>query len=354
MSFEPASSALWPKISPLRPPRWATDGHRQTLLGYLLSSAAWTTPWERVEIEVSDGDRLVGQLHPGSTDLLVYLFHGLGGCAQSPYMQRMARLIEQQHHGVFLVNHRGSGPGVGLARKPYHSGVAEDLAAALKLGRQRFPHCRHLAIGFSLSGNALLLLLSDPQRGTQPDYAIAVNAPIHLDNTSVRLSQGLNRIYDIHFVRLMRQRMKEKIQHGHLHPYQYRLSGLNTLREFDEIYLAREAGFRNRQDYYESCSTYDKLAQVTVPTVMLTAEDDPFIDAGDYVRSQLSPAIHLHIERHGGHMGYLSQDLHPKYGRRWMDYALSEYIRSFFNLKSSARRQPSVPHSKGTSTFPTF
>jgi predicted alpha/beta-fold hydrolase len=211
-----------------------------------------------------------------------------------------------------------------------------------------------LAIGFSLSGNALLLLLSEPSRGTPPDFAIAVNAPIHLDNTSVRLSQGLNRIYDVHFVRLMRQRMKEKIKHGLLHPYQYRLTGLNTLREFDEIYLAREAGFRNRQDYYEQCSTYDKLATVAVPTVMLTAEDDPFIDAGDYVRSRLSPMIHLHIERHGGHMGYLTQDHHPKCGRRWMDYALSEYIRAFFNLKSSLKRQSNVPHSKGTSTFPTF
>lgn len=354
MNPKSIGTAVWPSIPSLRPPHWAREGHQQTLLGYLLPSPAWSSTHENVVIDLPDGDQLAAELAPGTTDLMVYLFHGLGGCTQSPYMQRMARVVQQSHHGVMLINHRGSGAGVGLARKPYHSGVAEDLAAVLQYGRSRFPQCRHLAIGFSLSGNALLLLLSDSTLGSHPDFAIAVNAPISLNNTSLLLEQGFNRIYDLHFVRLMRQRLREKIQRGLLHPYKYRISGLNTLREFDEIYLAREAGFKNRQDYYERCSTHDKLIRITRPTVLLTAEDDPFIDAKDYLRTPLSASTLLHLEKSGGHMGYLTRDTHPKFGRRWMDMALNEYIRHFFTLKSSASVKANPPHSKGDSTLPTL
>ncbi|MCB0367385.1 MAG: thioesterase [Bdellovibrionaceae bacterium] len=318
-----------------------------------MPSTNWDQAEEDVVHELPDGDKIVSHLRPGQTDLMVYLFHGLGGCGQSPYMQRMAQMIQQEGHGVMVTNHRGSGPGEGLAKKPYHSGVAEDLSTVLYYGRQRFPHCRHLAIGFSLSANALLLLLSGAQGGVLPDYAIAINAPINLERTSLLLQTGFNRVYDLHFVRLMRQRMAEKVKRGFIHPYQYKVTWLNTLREFDSIYLAPEAGFRNRLHYYESCSTHDKLSHVDVPTVVLTAEDDPFIDVRDYVNANMSPAIHLHIERHGGHMGYLHHSNLANQGRRWMDFALGEYIRAFFlHRNRDVLRQDKTDHSKGTSTRP--
>lgn len=342
-----------PNIPAISPPLWARDGHSQTLLGYFLPSLTWEKGQEDVVLNLNDGDQVIGHLHPGTTDLMVYLFHGLGGCGQSPYMQRMADMISKLGHGVFVLNHRGSGPGEGLAKKPYHSGVAEDISTVLEYGRQRFPHCRHLAIGFSLSGNALLLLLSGAKGGCRPDYAIAVNAPIHLERTSLLLQSGLNRIYDLHFVRLMRQRMQEKIKRGFIHPYQYKVTWLNTLREFDAIYLAPEAGFRNRLHYYESCSTHDKLSHVEVPTIILTAEDDPFIDVRDYLKASMSSSIYLHIERHGGHMGYLSRVNLPHQGRRWMDFALGEYIRYFFLLREKDfAPETGRNHSKGTSTKP--
>jgi predicted alpha/beta-fold hydrolase len=60
-----------------------------------------------------------------------------------------------------------------------------------------------------------------------------------------------------------------------------------------------------------------------VPTVILTSLDDPFAPGGDVVKCALSPAVHLHTEPHGGHMGYLSRNLA---GFRWLDYALEHYL----------------------------
>ena len=343
MSVQSEHWVSLPPIPSLQPPLWARDGHAQTVLGYLLPSTSWQERVEEVVLPLDDGDQLLGHLKAGTTDLMVYIFHGLGGCAQSPYMQRTAKLAQEMGHGVFLLNHRGSGPGEGLARKPYHSGVGEDISTVLAYGRKRFPHCRHLAIGFSLSGNALLLLLSGARGSIKPDYAIAVNAPIHLEKTAQLLHSGLNRIYDLHFVRLMKNLLNQKTKRGFLHPNQYNVTWLNTLYEYDDIYLAKAAGFQHRQDYYQSCSTYDKLEHIETPTVVLTSGDDPFIDVSDYLKATLPANVHLHIEDRGGHMGYLSQRQLPSQGRRWMDFALGEYIRYFF-------LQPKIIRSKGVST----
>jgi predicted alpha/beta-fold hydrolase len=96
-----------------------------------------------------------------------------------------------------------------------------------------------------------------------------------------------------------------------------------SLVDFDDFYTAPAAGFRDRHDYYERCSAKPHLAQIRTPTVILHAEDDPFIDARDLKEAALGPGIHLHIERHGGHQGYVSRDL-PH--RRWLDYALGHYL----------------------------
>ena len=46
-----------------------------------------------------------------------------------------------------------------------------------------------------------------------------------------------------------------------------------------------------------------------MPTVILTSLDDPFAPGGDVLGCPLSPAVHLHAEPTGGHMGYLSRNL---------------------------------------------
>jgi predicted alpha/beta-fold hydrolase len=58
--------------------------------------------------------------------------------------------------------------------------------------------------------------------------------------------------------------------------------------------------------------------------VILTSEDDPFAPASDL--GAPSSTVHLHVERHGGHCGYLAAHLTPLGTHRWMDYALDHYL----------------------------
>ena len=54
-----------------------------------------------------------------------------------------------------------------------------------------------------------------------------------------------------------------------------------TLRAFDAAYTAPQAGFPSRDAYYAQCSCGPHLAGIQVPTVILTALDDPFAPGGD-------------------------------------------------------------------------
>lgn len=247
-------------------------------------------------------------------------------------MRRTAALGVQLGHTIYLVNHRGCGEGVGLARHPYHSGRGEDLSEVLHLGRTRHPDKKHIAIGFSLSANALLLLLSGRRGTTLPDAAIAVNAPIHLEHSSKALLKGLNRIYDFRFSTECQRNIGEMKKRGLIDKEKYKFPWFTNLRDFDSIYTAPAGGFSSREDYYDSCSTHLVLGSITVPTVIITSEDDPFIDYRNYTSATLSSSAILHLEKSGGHLGYLTDRPTPLGTNRWLDYATREYLSELDSL----------------------
>lgn len=306
-----------PSPLPFLPARWAVGGHLQTLAGWLLPSNPPEPPWERLNLKLPDGDALRLKLARGESDTVVYLFHGLGGSTDADYMRRAAAVFHGRGHSVLSVNHRGAGEGRGLAQHPYHSGSSGDLAAVLQAGRSFFPGHLHIAIGYSLSGNMLLLLLGQAEEAPAlPDAAIAVNPPTDLEQGSLKLRRGLCRLYDRRFTRLLWSEVDGRWE---------TVPGprAKTLRAFDQTYMAPRAGFRDREDYYLHCSCGPCLASIAVPTVILSSEDDPLAPSDHVQGFSLSPAVHLHVEATGGHMGYIARDVE---GARWLEPALVHYL----------------------------
>ncbi|MCQ4504441.1 hydrolase, partial [Vibrio parahaemolyticus] len=52
---------------------------------------------------------------------------------------------------------------------------------------------------------------------------------------------------------------------------------VTLLYEFDELITAPLHGFKDAQDYYDQCSGLSKLMQITLPTLIIHAKDDPFM-----------------------------------------------------------------------------
>jgi predicted alpha/beta-fold hydrolase len=324
-----------------RPPWWARGPHAQTLLGHWLPSPVPDLPWEILTLKLADGDAIRIRLARGTNDRVVILFHGLGGSAVRDYILRAAARYFAGGYSVIAVNHRGAGEGRGLARRPYHSGATADISAVFQEARRLFPEHWHLGVGYSLSGNILLLLLG--QDGQEhlagPDAAIAVNPPADLDHCSRLLCEGINRLYDFRFVRLLREELRHRWKLG-LMDVPVEFPAFATLRDFDELYTAKAAGFLDRGQYYARCACGPHLGRIRIPTVIVTAEDDPLAPAADIRKGQLSPSIHLHVEPHGGHMGYISRDFPD---RRWLEPALLHFAQALKNQSVNSFRIGSIP-----------
>lgn len=327
------SAAIAPYAELCRPPLWARSGHAQTILAHLLPLAApalveGTDGATALEVPLSDGDRLRALYQPGTSGRLVALFHGLSGDAQADYMRLAARVALAAGHSVLAVDHRGCGAGRGLARGLYHSGRADDLGAVLAWCARELPEERRLVVGFSLSGNALLLLLArgagELGEAALPHGGVAVNPPVDLERCSYRISRGLNRLYDRRFVRRCTRALEERVADGLLEPG-YRIPRVRTLWDFDEEVTAPLGGFADARDYYRRCSTAKLLEGVERPVVVITAVDDPFVSPGDF--GPASSSLHLHVEATGGHVGYLEGGATGLGARRWLDGALAHYLR---------------------------
>lgn len=314
-------------IHPCSPPLWARGGHKQTLVAYGLPSEAPDFTFKNIKIQLPDGDQLVGRYYEGTSSTLLIFFHGLIGSVDSKYMGRMATIGRRLGHSVLLMNHRGCGDGEGLARGPYHSGRGDDVSEVVAFCRKQFAKKQLITVGFSLSGNAVLSLLTGIRGEHLPDQAIVVNGPTDLKASSESLKQGFNRLYDLWFVNGCRKEIRSR-QEKNLISLKVKIPRWAYLHDVDELYTAPLGGFKNADDYYAQCSTASHLRKIKTPTFILMSKDDPFIPWQPYLSARDSSYVHLHLEDTGGHMGYLAQGDRPFGYKRWMDNTLEQVIAS--------------------------
>jgi predicted alpha/beta-fold hydrolase len=93
-------------------------------------------------------------------------------------------------------------------------------------------------------------------------------------------------------------------------PDSFDISGLESIRtfyEFDTRFTAPAHGFQSVHHYWESSSGVRFLEGITVPTLILSALDDPFLSPTCYPHSlaNSSSRIHLETPEHGGHVGFV-------------------------------------------------
>jgi hypothetical protein len=67
------------------------------------------------------------------------------------------------------------------------------------------------------------------------------------------------------------------------------------------------------------------LKDIEVPTLILTAQDDPLVPIASFDGVALSASTKLHIAEGGGHLGYIAvRGRDPD--RRWMDWRIVDWV----------------------------
>jgi predicted alpha/beta-fold hydrolase len=294
-------------------PRFAS-GHRQTLY-------AWSRPRKFPRLpapveryfDVAPDARVLAHCHWHGTPAdhpTILLLHGLEGSSLAHYMCGMSDKAWAAGWNVVRLNQRNCGNTEHLCRGLYHSGLTHDAQHVMNELRER-DGIRAMAVaGYSLGGNLALKLAGE--LGDRPGSlraVCAVSPTIDLARCVDALERRANVAYQWNFVRNLKARMRRKAAAV---PGVYTLDALRevwSIRRFDDVYTAPYHGFRDSADYYYKASALRVIDRIRVPTLILAAEDDPFVPPVPFRAAAITqnPHITVVITPHGGHCGYVER-----------------------------------------------
>jgi predicted alpha/beta-fold hydrolase len=237
----------------------------------------------------------------------VVLVHGLEGCSESHYMRGIAAKAYRAGFNVIRMNQRTCGGTEHLTPTLYNSGLSQDYRAVVHELARVDGLDRIWLVGYSLGGN--LVLKAAGEAGLSEAAlagAIAVCPTIDPAQCAKALEAPRNWVYHYHFLTQLKRRMRRKAV---LFPGKWDLAGLDRIRilsEFDDRYTAPDGGYASGADYYNRSGARRVLDSIAVPTLIITAQDDPFIPYSMFTVPliQRHPKIRVIAPRHGGHCGF--------------------------------------------------
>jgi len=295
-----------------RPAWWVPGAHTQTLWGKFFRPRS-TLPTRLERWETPDGDfidlhRLDGPTH---APRLLFL-HGLEGTVRSHYVAGFFAEARRRGWAADLMIFRGCGDEPNRAPRFYHSGETTDLAFVLDRLLCENPHVPVVLAGVSLGGNVLLKFLGERGTGVprQLRAAAVISVPFDLERGSRFIATGISRIYDRHFLRTLRPKAMAKLRQFPDLFDRSRLERATSIYDFDDAVTAPVHGFADAHDYYSRSSSLGWISRVRVPTLLLSAVDDPFLPADvlDEVRAiaKVNDALTVEFTKHGGHVGFIA------------------------------------------------
>ncbi len=327
-------------LLPFTPHPWLTNPHAQTLVArarprpHLLANV----PAEERLFHVDPQTRIksVCSWQPNYQAPGLVLVHGLEGCHDSHYMRGLAHKAWHAGLHVIRLNQRNCGGTEHLTSTLYNAGLSRDVRTVVdelvnKDGIQAL-----WVAGYSMGGNLVLKMAGEAGETCSGLRGVAAVCPnVHPAACVAALEQPRNWIYHQYFLRKLKARLQRKAT---FFPGKWDLSLLKTVRtlsQFDDAYTAADGGYRNAADYYERAGARHVLESIRVPTLLITARDDPFVPFAsfDVPHIRRNPCIQLITPAKGGHCGFLQQARRSE-DARWAENRIVEFIRQAPSLRS--------------------
>jgi predicted alpha/beta-fold hydrolase len=276
--------------------------------------------YQRERIDTPDGDFLDLDWSKVGSNQIAVILHGLEGDSNRAYVLGMVKALNEAGWDAAAMNFRGCSGECNRTLRYYHSGETEDLDTVLSHAVSRKDYSALVLIGFSLGGNVILKYLGEPGRVFPPSLkkAVVFSVPCDLTAGSKKLNEPSNKLYMMRFLRMLHAkiRMKMEIMPERINDHRY--DRIKNFKDFDDRYTAPIFGFNNAEDYWEKASSKPFLPNVSIPTLLINAADDPFLPEHCYPGEEASRSetLFLEIPRHGGHVGFVTFN---NGGRYWSE-----------------------------------
>ena len=301
----------------------------QTIWAAVLRQAP-AVPVVRARWELPDGDFLdVDELAAGESAPRLIVLHGLESSSQAVAVLGLLGQAQQRGWGGIAVNFRGCSGTPNRLRRSYHGGETADLAWVIARVQAAHPESQLACAGISLGGNVLLKYLGEQGDGL-PEHvraAAAISAPFDLAASVDALGQRFSRVYQRNLVASLKRKTFEKLARYPDLVDAAALRAVRTLAAFDNLVTGPLHGFQDAAAYWTASSSVAFLAGIRRPTLLINAEDDPFLPVEALPKAMVAHHPHLRaaFTAFGGHVGFL-EGRWPWAATGWAERRAAEFL----------------------------
>lgn len=311
--------------------RWLMNGHAMTIAAVYWPRRFALPKAELRLFRVAEDSQLLAACHwqeGKSKDVPVLaIVHGLEGSCDSNYVLGIAEKAFLRGFHVVRLNQRNCGGSEKLTPTLYNSGMSGDYCAVLEELAEADGFTQIFFAGYSMGGNLVTKMAGE--YGDSAPRALrgvcAICPALDLGACADALNKRENYFYQRHFVKGLMTRYARKAA---LFPKIYARDGfgeIRSVRGFDDVITAPCFGFRDAQEYYDSAGARKVVGHVSVPMLMITAQDDPFVPYESFLAALVSenPAIEFVAPEHGGHCAFISR--HAGAERFWAEARVVDF-----------------------------
>lgn len=304
-----------------------SNRHVSTLVTNLLRYPFGVT-YERQRIFTPDGDFLDLDWSRTGGKELVILSHGLESSSRTPYVAGMAKYFTKRGYDALAWNFRSCSGEVNHREFFYHPGQTDDMQLVINEAIRDDRYENIYLIGFSLGGAFTLNYLGRHADEVHPSIrrAIVFSTPTDLGACARHLGQGRQIWYGKSFLYRYKRKMAAKAKLFpdivDMKPWET----IKTLEDFDRAYNVPWFNFRDTQEFYDHIDTMPHLDKIRIPTLIVNAENDPFLPEACFpiAQAEASDYLTLELPAMGGHMGFIT---FSSKGIYWSETRAEAFIR---------------------------
>ena len=257
----------------------------------------------------------------GQAKGLVMLLHGWEGSVNSAYILGTGKFLYNNGYSVFRLNYRDHGNSHHLNQGLFYAVLLDEVFNAVRQVSAYESELPFYLAGFSMGGNFALRVARKCAESPIENLSQVVSVSPVLDP-----EKSTYAIDDVPLLRRyfrkkwLRSLQKKQACFPDLYDFSDVLT-LDTITEMTDLMIERYSDYETASDYFSHYAVLDDaLADLNVPTTIITAQDDPIIPVEDFYDLKLNSLTDLILHRYGGHNGFLE----TLSGRAWYEHKMLE------------------------------
>ena len=332
MNNESKISSLVSQMKTLKcykPTPWLINGLFQTLWGMHYKGRKNYKPL-REDIDFSDGGQVTIEHFvlesTKETAPILFIIHTMGGGSREPCTNWAAYNFMKKGYRVIICSCRGCNGSKLKTKRICDSSNYQDTHVIIEYITKKYPQAKNkFLLGFSMGA---LIGVRYATFYDDLDGIIAVSHVIDNRRADLLLCEGWR-------ANLMAKPLLKALTRGILKTNFYseeekkNILNIKTSAEFHNLVTSKNLGLNNCDEYYELTKLYGKPAKVKIPTIVITAADDPltkkeFIDEKELV-DKSNQNLAFVLTKEGGHVSFAE-------GLKGKDSYVEDVAEEFFNL----------------------